>query len=105
MQTAIFILLLCAGAPPPAPATARLRLAAMIRNDYPLSDRLCHRPYPAPATARLRLAAVIRNDCPFSGCSIPLRPPRLSFSCARRAPPPLASLPPSRSRELQAPLA
>jgi len=55
----------------------------MIRNDYPLSDRLCHRPYPAPATARLRLAAIIRNDCPFSGCSIPVRPQRLSFSCAR----------------------
>src|SRR2546427_9078079 len=66
MQTAIFSLLLCAGAPPPTPATARLRLAAMIRNDYPLSDRRCHRPYPAPATARLRLAAMIRNDYPLS---------------------------------------
>src|SRR2546425_13062303 len=91
MQTAIFILLLCAGAPPPAPATARLRLAAMIRNDYPLSDRLCHRPYPAPATARLRLAAIIRNDCPFSGCSIPVPPQRLSLSLAPAFPPPRAS--------------
>src|SRR5262245_40451410 len=59
------IFLLCGGAPPPPPATARLWLAALIRDDCPLSHQLrrshSHRLPPLAFGSRPLFATTVRS--------------------------------------------